>query len=39
MLMLAKKKHKLETAYGRDNTKQEGMPYFHGGLSRKEKIH
>ena len=28
---------KLQTTYGRDNTKQTEMPYFHCGPSRQEK--
>ena len=34
--MLARK-FKLKTTYGRDNTKQAEMPYFHCGSSRQEK--
>ena len=35
--MLTKKICKLWTTYGRDNTKQAEMPYFHCGPSRQEK--
>ena len=35
---VSKNIYKLYTAYGRDNTKQAEMPYFHRGPSRQEKF-
>ena len=36
--MWAKKIAKIQAAYGRDNTKQAEMLYFHCGPSRQEKF-
>ena len=37
LVNVSKKICKLQIAYGRDNTKQAEMPYFHCGPSRQEK--